>query len=143
MVEKLNKIDLCSYQIVLFVARKIWPLLKIKNSAILINSKWIKSLTNFFLTGNKFMPKFHLKQPVFTYSTCGLFTKHCERIQKFTETGNLRHLYRNEWDKSSFAHDAAFSDSKDLAKETISDKLLRDGVMKLLEIVTMMDIKEH
>ena len=37
----------------------------------------------------------HLKQPGFTYSACGPFTKHCERIQKFRETGNLKHLYRN------------------------------------------------
>ena len=29
------------------------------------------------------MSKLHLKQPGFTYSACGPFTKHCERIQKF------------------------------------------------------------
>ena len=27
----------------------------------------------------------------FTYSTCGTFTKHCARIQKIRETGNLKH----------------------------------------------------
>ena len=27
------------------------------------------------LGGNKFMPKMHLKQPVFSYSACGPFTK--------------------------------------------------------------------
>ena len=32
-----------------------------------------------------------------------------------------------ELDKSCFAHDAAYSDSKDLAKRTISDKILNDG----------------
>ena len=35
-----------------------------------------------------------------------------ERIQKFRETVNLKHLYRSELDKASFAHDAAYSDSK-------------------------------
>ena len=54
------------------------------------------------------------------------FTKHRERIQKFRETGNLKHLYRNELDKACFAHDAAYSDSKGLAKRTISDKILKD-----------------
>ena len=39
-----------------------------------------------------------------------------------------------------FAHDAAYSDSEDLAKRTISDKI---ELMKLFEIVDMMDIKEH
>ena len=41
------------------------------------------------------MPELHLKQPEFSYSSCGRITKHCGRIQKFRETGNLKHLYRN------------------------------------------------
>ena len=28
-----------------------------------------------FLVGDEFMPKMHLKQPEFTYSACGPFTK--------------------------------------------------------------------
>ena len=65
------------------------------------------------------MPELHLKQPGFTYMACVSFTKHHERIQKFRETGNLKHLYRNELDKTCFTHDAAYSDSKDSAKTTI------------------------
>ena len=42
------------------------------------------------------MPELPLKQPRFTYSACGPFSKHCERNQKFRETGNLKHLHRNE-----------------------------------------------
>ena len=37
------------------------------------------------------MPKMHLRQPQFTYSACGPFTKRKnskERIQKFKETEN-------------------------------------------------------
>ena len=45
----------------------------------------------FLLTGDKFMPKMHLIQPGFTYSSCGPFTKHRERIQKFKETSNLKY----------------------------------------------------
>ena len=43
-------------------------------------------LHNFLLAGDKFMPEMHLKQPEFTYSSCGSLTKNKERIQKFKET---------------------------------------------------------
>ena len=65
------------------------------------------------------MSQLYLKQPGFTYSACEPFTKLRERIQKFKETGNLKHLCRNELDKTCFAHDAAYSDSIDLTKRTI------------------------
>ena len=77
-------------------------------------------------TGDKFMPELHSKLPGFTYSACGSFTKHHERIQKFRERGNLKHAYRNELDKACFSHNAAYSDSKDLANRTILDKVLKD-----------------
>ena len=85
-----------------------------------------KIINKFLLNGDKFMPELHLKQPGFTYISCGPFTKHHERTQKFRETSNLKHLYRNELEKACFAHDAAYSDNKDLAKRTISDKILKD-----------------
>ena len=72
-----------------------------------------KIINIFLLTEDKFIPELHLKQLAFTYSTCGPFTKHFRRIQTFRETGNLKHLYRNELNKACFAHDAAYSDSKD------------------------------
>ena len=56
------------------------------------------------LAGDKFMPEMHLKQPVFTYSACGPFTKNKERIQKFKETGDTKYIYRNESDKACFLH---------------------------------------
>ena len=34
-----------------------------------------KIVNKFLLAGNKFMPEMHLKQPGFTYSACGPFTK--------------------------------------------------------------------
>ena len=80
-----------------------------------------KIINKFLLTTDKFMPELYLKQPGFTYSACGPFTKHRERIQKFRERENLKYLYRNELDK---AHDPAYSDSKDLANRTIPDKIL-------------------
>ena len=44
------------------------------------------------LAGDRFMPEIHLKQPGFTYSACGTFTKNKKRIQKFKETGNTKYI---------------------------------------------------
>ena len=38
-------------------------------------------LKKILLAGDKFMPEMHLKQPGFTYSACGPFTKNKEKIQ--------------------------------------------------------------
>ena len=80
----------------------------------------------FLLAGDKFMPGMHLRQPQFTYSACGPFTKHKQRIQKFKETGDTSYIYKIELDKACFAHDAAYSDSKDLAKRIVADKTLKN-----------------
>ena len=53
------------------------------------------------------MLKMLLRQPGFTYSTCGLFTKNKESIQKFKETGDSRHVYQNILDKACFQYDMA------------------------------------
>ena len=58
-----------------------------------------KTINNIFLTGEKFMSEFLIKQRGFTYCACGAFTKHRENIQKFRETGNLKRLRKNELDK--------------------------------------------
>ena len=50
----------------------------------------------FLLAGDKFMPELHLKQPGFTYSASGPFTKNKGRIQKFKESGDPRYIHRNE-----------------------------------------------
>ena len=66
------------------------------------------------LTGDKFMPELHSRQPGFTYIVCGLFTKHHKGNKKFRETGHSKDIYKNELVKACFAHDAAYSDIKDL-----------------------------
>ena len=87
--------------------KKKSPFCKMKNYKILtINLKFLKSLT-IFLTGNKFMPGLHLKQP------------------RFRETEQKR-LYRNELGKTWFTRDAVASNIKYLARRTISDKILKD-----------------
>ena len=54
------------------------------------------------------MPELHLKQPGFTYSACGPFTRNKQRIQKFMQTRDTNYIYKN-----------------DLEKRTQSDKVLK------------------
>ena len=49
-------------------------------------------VNKFLLAGDEFMPEMHLKQPRFTYSACGLFTKSKERIQKFKEIQDTNYI---------------------------------------------------
>ena len=84
------------------------------------------TINKFLLVEDKFMPEVHLRQAQFTYSACGPFTRHEERIQKFKETGDTNYIYMNELDKACFTHDAAYSDSKDLTKRTVADKILKN-----------------
>ena len=49
----------------------------------------------------------HLKQPGFTYISCGPFTKNKKRTEKFKETGHTSYIYKNELDKACFQHDMA------------------------------------
>ena len=88
-------------------------------------------INNFLLAGDKFMPEMHSKQPGFTYSACGPFPKHKQRIQKFKQTGDTNYIYRNELDKACFQHDAAYSESKGLAKRTQSDKVFKDKAFEI------------
>ena len=88
-------------------------------------------VNKFFLAGDKFVPEMHLKQPGFTYSTCGPFTKNKERIQKFKEAGDTSYIYENELDKTCFHDDIAYGDFKDLARRTASDKDLRDKTFNI------------
>ena len=65
------------------------------------------------------MPEMHLRQPGFTYSACGPFTKNEKRIQTSKQTGNSRYIYKNELDKACFQHDMAYGDFKKLKKEQL------------------------
>ena len=84
------------------------------------------TINKLLLAGDKFVPEIHLRQPQFTYSDCRPFTKHEQKIQKFGETGDTNYIYKNELDKACFVHDAAYSDSKDVTKRTVADKILKN-----------------
>ena len=63
-------------------------------------------VNKFLLAGDKFMPEMHLKQPGFTYSPCGPFTKNKERIQNlkkqeiqtiFTKMSLIKLVFNTIW----------------------------------------------
>ena len=78
------------------------------------NCKMNDIINKFLLAGDKFMLEMHLKQPGFTYSACGPFTKNKERIEKFK---------KNELDKACFQNDIAYGDFKGLARRIAADKV--------------------
>ena len=56
--------------------------------------------------------------------------KNKERIEKFRQTRNTYFICRNELDKACLQHDMAYGKTKDLAKRTQSDKVLRDNLLE-------------
>ena len=88
-------------------------------------------VNKFLLACDKFIPKVYLKEPGFTYSACGQFTKNKERILKIIETGDTNYIYKNELDKACVQHDMAYGDFKDLARRTAPDKILRDKAFNI------------
>ena len=111
----------------------------------LLSNLGIKTLLSKFPLLNVFfwMWLLHLKQPGFTYSACGPFTRKKERFEKFMQTSNTDFIYKNEVDKACFQHDMAYGKWKDLTKRTQSDNILKKmKCLKLQVILNMMVIKE-
>ena len=62
-------------------------------------------INKFLLAGDKFMPEMHLRQPGFTYSACGPFTKNKEfkNLKKqgiqaiFTKMNFIRLVFNMIW----------------------------------------------
>ena len=77
-----------------------------------------ETVNRFLLLGDRLMPEMNLKQPGFTYSACGPFTKSKERIKKFMQTGNTDFAHKSELDKTCFQHDMAYDKTKNLTKRT-------------------------
>ena len=81
----------------------------------------------------------NLRQPRFTFSACGTFTKNKERMQRFNEIGDSRYIYENKLDKVCFQHDMTYWYFKFLTRRTASDKILRDKEFDIAK--NLMDIK--
>ena len=88
-------------------------------------------MNKILLVGDKSMPEMHLKEPDFTYSAFGPFTKNKESIERFMQTGNTDFIYKNELDKACFQHDMAYGKSKNLTKRAQSGKVLRYKLFKI------------
>ena len=88
------------------------------------------------------MPEMHLKQPGFTYSACGLFTKNKERIEKFMQTGNTDFIYKMSLVKLVFSMIWLMLNKKKIAKRTQSDKVLRDKAFVIANDLKLKAIKE-
>ena len=52
-----------------------------------------EKVNKFLLAGDRFRPEMHLKQPGFTYSTCGPFTKNKERMQKLKKKQQIQTIF--------------------------------------------------
>ena len=89
-------------------------------------------INKFLLARDEFMPKMHLRQSGFTYSSCGPFTKNKERTENLKVTGDSRYIYQNELDKAYFQHDMAYEGFDGLPRRTTSDKILREKHLALL-----------
>ena len=77
------------------------------------------------------MPEMHLRQPRFTYSACGSFTKTKQRMKNIKETGDSRYSYQNELDKACFQLDTAYGEFKDVNRRTFADKVLLKKVFNI------------
>ena len=77
------------------------------------------------------MPKRHLKQPGFTYSACGPFTKNKERIHKFMQRETTNYIYKKDLNKPCFQQDMAYGWYKDFTKRTKSEKVLKDKAFEI------------
>ena len=108
-----------------------WMCTCLKDTSFKQHIKMNEIVNKFLLAGDKFMPEMHLKQPEFTYSACGPFTKNRERIQKFKETEETSYIYKNELDMACFQHNMVNGHFKDLKRRTFSDKILRDKAFNI------------
>ena len=67
--------------------------------------KMHKIVHKFLLVGDKFMPEMHLRQPGFTYSACGLFSRNkelkslCRQEMQivFTKISLIRLVFNTIW----------------------------------------------
>ena len=83
----------------------------------------------------------NLRQPRFTYSACGSFTKNKDRLKKFKETVDSKYIYHNELDKACFQHDIAYGGFKDLRRRTVADEVFRDKAFNIAKkMQNMLDI---
>ena len=90
-------------------------------------------VNKFLLRRDKLMPEMHLRQPGFTYSARGTFTKTKQRVRKFKELGDSRYIYQNELDKACFQDEMAYGDFNESTRRTASDNILCDNAFNIVK----------
>ena len=92
------------------------------------------TVNKFLLAKDKIsVPEMCLKQPGFTCSACGAFTKNKKRFKKIMQTGDRNYTYKNDLDKACFQHDMAYGKCKDLERRTQSDIALKDKAFAIAD----------
>ena len=81
----------------------------------------------------------HLRQPIFTYSTCGPLTRIKETIQKFKEAVDSRFIYKNELEKACFQHDIWLMEILRICLEQVLIMYYEIKHLILLKILNLMD----
>ena len=74
-----------------------------------------------------------LKQPRFTQSACGPFTKNKETIKNLKKQKIQDILLFKELDKACFQHDMAYRDFEDLNRRTGAEKVLDGKAFNIAE----------
>ena len=69
---------------------------------LFLKHKMNEIVNKLLLAGDKFMSEMHLKQPGFTYSACGTFTKNKERIIKLKKQEIQDIFIKMSWIKLIF-----------------------------------------
>src|SRR6266487_1285999 len=88
------------------------------------------SIINKFV--NNLPIELHLLDPVVGgYSACGPGTKHKDRIEKYIQTGDTSHIFKNELDKYCFYHDSVYDKYKDVSNRQVADRKLMDGAYQI------------
>ena len=90
-----------------FMIQSKCPVCGIKKSRFVKEQEAKSLLSNLGIKATLRKVPMHLKQPGFTYSVFGPFTKNKKRIEKFMQTGNTDFICKNELDKACFQHDMA------------------------------------
>ena len=73
----------------------------------------------------------HLKQPGFTQSACGPFTKNKKEFRNLKKQEIQTTYCKNKLDKACFQHDMAYGGFKDLVRRTAPAKFLRDKAFNI------------
>ena len=90
-----------------------------------------EKVNKFLLTGDKFMPEMHLKQPGFTYSACGLVTKKKKKEFKNLKKQEIQAIFTKMNLIRLVFYMMAYGDFKDTARRTTSDNVLKDKAFNI------------